>query len=115
MRFSSIFCALTLVSLLLAGAVGVSAAPAAERGQIALGSNGELYSVYSGAYGELFPQSSGAPAEASVLALEIAYPGEQTQRLLVPGTDDAFGDLEGSSSLVFEDQSGTVFLLHVPI
>lgn len=100
-----------LTGLLLFGAVGASAAPAMERGQIALGSEGELYSVYSGTYGELFPQSSGADAEASVLALEIATPGEESRRLLVPGTDDAFGDLEGSSSLVFEDRSGTVFLV----
>ncbi|MCB1056791.1 MAG: hypothetical protein KDD11_14915 [Acidobacteria bacterium] len=88
----------------------LSMAPTARAQELALGSDGELFSVLAGPYGELFGDGAVA-ADSPVLALDVSRPGEATERLLVPGTDDAFGDIEGSSALVYEDSSGTLFLV----
>lgn len=105
----------SLLGLVLAAWLGGVATPADALqdggGELALGSAGELYSVVAGPYGELFPQSGGADPATPVLALDVTHPGQATERLLVPGTADAYGDVEGGSSLVYEDTSETLFLV----
>ncbi|MGH9360334.1 MAG: hypothetical protein ACRD2T_00345, partial [Thermoanaerobaculia bacterium] len=87
-----------------------AAAPAlrAER-EAALGSNGELYLVRAGSYGELFPRGRATERGNQVLALEVVTPGAPAERLLVPGTEGA--EVERLPALVFEDASATVFLV----
>src|SRR5262245_31170713 len=75
----------------------------------ALGSGGELYTVRAGLYGELFPQGTDAAPGVPALALEVARPGEAATRFLVPGTED--DDREQTPTVVFEDSSGSAFLV----
>lgn len=96
----------------LALALFLAAAPAAHATQsrdAAVGADGELFIVRAGDYGELFPEGGLADPANPALALEIAYPGRETQVLLVPGTE--MGEVEKNASLLFEDETGTLFLL----
>jgi hypothetical protein len=96
-------------TLLLSGA-GLLALPAmATALEAVLGNDGELYLVKAGAYSVLFPDKNETDANNSVLALEITRPGEPPQRTLVPGTKDR--DIESSPGIIFEADSGTVFLV----
>lgn len=95
-------------ALFLAAAVAV--APAALHGaDSALGDDGALYRLEAGRYDTLFPEGTAAEPEAAVLALEIAVPGEPGLRRLVPGSESAARDL--SSTLLFEEGSGTVYVI----
>lgn len=81
--------------------------------EIAIGSEGEIYRVQLGTYGELFPPGSAgsglADGESQALALEIVRDLEGRQRLLVPGTETA--DFEDSASVLYEDGTRTLFVL----
>ena len=90
------------------GLLATSAFAAASR-EVALGSEGEIYAVHTGAYGVLFPNGRDADPAAPVVALDITKPKTPTQRILVPGT--AGEEVENSPSVLFEDDSHTVFLL----
>ena len=75
----------------------------------ALGSDGTIYQVRTGLYGDLFPTGKATDKTSMVVALDVTKPGAPAQRLLVPGTDGS--EVESSPSVVFEDDSQTVFLL----
>ncbi len=84
----------------------------AESRNIALGANGDLYSVRTGTYGELFPGTGLAQADAVVLALDVTRSGagsQTSQRLLVPGTGG--NEIESFPSLFFEQSSKSIFLV----
>jgi hypothetical protein len=76
---------------------------------VSVGSAGELYMVREGVYGELFPGEGLAEPENAVLAVDVLRPDQSSERLMVPGTESA--DAEDSASILFEDQSGTLFVL----
>lgn len=96
--------------LVLGFGLVLAAAPAQGTGRdAAIGSEGELYVVREGAYGELFPESGLADPSHAVLALDVVRSDQSIDRLLVPGTETL--DVEDSASLLFEDRSATVFLL----
>lgn len=86
-----------------------SAAFAASERQAVLGADGAVYVAKTGTYGELFPDSKGGNAPDPVLALEVTKPGSPVQRILVPST--ANSEVEKSPALLYEDQSGTVYLV----
>lgn len=74
-----------------------------------IGAAGEVYTLKTGSYGELFGSWSLADEENPVLALDVTGPDQQPQRFLVPGTESS--DVEDSASMVFENGSGTLFIL----
>jgi hypothetical protein len=77
--------------------------------ETALGSDGTVYQVRTGAYGDLFPTGKATDKASPVVALDVTKPGAPTQRLLVPDTTGS--EVESAPSVVFEDDSHTVFLL----
>jgi hypothetical protein len=74
-----------------------------------LGANGEVYQVRSGSYGALFPGGQAADPGTPVLAIDVTRPGAPTQRVLIPDTLDIVA--ESSASLLYENDSRTVFVL----
>lgn len=99
-------------SLLLATAAFLActtAAWGAEGRDAAVGAGGELYQVRAGSYGELFPGQGLAAPENAALALEIVRPDRPRELLLVPET--AGEDVEDSASVLFEDDSETLYVL----
>ncbi len=97
-------------TLLLALGLGLTALPAAaSHGEAALGSEGELFMVRTGTYGELFSGSSRYDRKTPVLALDIVRPDAPVERLLVPDTEN--GAVESMPSLLFEEATGTAFLV----
>lgn len=97
-----------LALTLLAAAAPAAFATAMQQGAV-LGAGGHLYVARSGAYGDLFPGGKATDPTISVLALDVVGPGTASQRLLVPGT--AGEEVESSPYMVFEEDSGTVFLV----
>lgn len=85
-----------------------SAAFPAER-QAVLGADGAVYVAKTGTYGQLFPGGKGTAATDPVVALEVTRPGSPVQRILVPST--ANSEVEKSPSLLYEDNSETLFLV----
>lgn len=85
-----------------------SAAFPTER-QAVLGADGAVYMAKTGTYGELFPGAKAGNVADPVLALEVTKPGSPVQRILVPSTVNA--EVEKSPSLLYEDQSGMVYLV----
>jgi hypothetical protein len=81
----------------------------AARRDAAIGAKGEVYVAQTGSYRTLFPGSAANAADFPVLALDILRPSGETERILVPGTDDQ--KVEAKPSLVYEDESQTVFLV----
>ncbi len=77
--------------------------------QAVLGSDGELYVMRAGAYGDLFPGGRSTDKAHPVLALDITRPEQAPTRALVPATADLAGEI--SPSMVFEHDSGRLFLL----
>jgi hypothetical protein len=73
------------------------------------GRDGEVFKIRTDTYGALFPQGLDAAPEASVLALEVARPGQRLVRLLVPETAGAEVDTE--PSLVYEDASRSLYVV----
>ena len=92
-----------LVALALFYAGGASA------GVPTLGANGEVYSVLSGPYGNLFPSGNAAPAGNLVLALVIDRLGQPAERLLVPTTEDEFP--EDSPAVILDAASQNPFIV----
>jgi hypothetical protein len=74
-----------------------------------LGGAGELFTVRSGAYEELFPGQSGAAPENPVLSLVVTLPDSTSTRLLVPGTEGA--EVESAPFLLYEEDSRSLFLV----
>lgn len=74
-----------------------------------VGSEGELYVIQEGLYGDLFPGQGLAAPENAALALDWTGPDGDSERLLVPGTETS--DVEDSASVLFEDRSNTLFVL----
>jgi len=99
---------LTILALAVSLLMLPATAEAAKRSSVLAG-DGTLYSIHSGAYGDLFPEGSAAPAQRPVLALDVKAYDEPTQRLLVDGSADEATDSD--VVLVFEDSSDTLFLL----
>jgi len=87
----------------------LAASPALAGRDVALGSSGEVYAVRTGTYGELFPNGRDFDPSNPVVALDVTKPKSPPQRILVPGTGGA--EVESSPSVLFEDDSETVFLL----
>ncbi len=83
-------------------------ASAAEASEMSLGQAGQLHRVLTGTYGDLFAGGQDADAVAPVLAVEIVRPGEETDRLLVPGTGDARTE---ARPLLFQDSTYDSFVL----
>jgi hypothetical protein len=75
----------------------------------ALGSGGEVYQVRTGNYGDLFPDGQAVAPTTPVLAVDVTRTGAPVQRVLIPDTVDAAA--ESSASLLYEDDSQTVFVL----
>jgi hypothetical protein len=89
--------------------LGLLASTAFASQEAALGANGELYMVRTGTYGELMPGQQGADPANTALALDVLRPESAAQRLVVPGTDGP--EVETSPSLLYEEDSHTVFLV----
>lgn len=104
---------LILALSLTAGLAGLAAVPAtaATPGDTAvLGSQGEIYLAKTGPYGELFPGGTAVKdPSAPVLALDVVQPDGTTQRTLVPDTGGP--EVEQSASLLYEEDSKTVFVV----
>jgi len=98
----------TLVCMLGLGLAGAAAALAAGH-ETALGSDGTVYQVRTGLYGDLFPTGRATDRANAVVALDVTKPGAPVQRILAP--DSIGSEVESSPSVVFEDDSQTVFLL----
>jgi hypothetical protein len=74
----------------------------------ALGREGQLISLLSGTYGELFPGGSEAQDEVTVLALRRTLPDGQLLVDVVPATLN--GDTEEAAELVVEPVSGVSYV-----
>jgi hypothetical protein len=98
---------------LVLGMIGLGlAAPApglAASHDSALGASGEVYQVKSGKYGDLFPGGQGTAPGTPVLAIDVTRPGAAAQRVLIPDTLDTAA--ESSASLLYEDDSRTVYVV----
>jgi hypothetical protein len=100
----------TLHTLICALGLGLAVSAAAFAShETALGSDGTVYQVRTGVYGDLFPTGKAADKASTVVALDVTRPGAPTQRVLVP--ESAGPEVESAPSVVFEDDSQTVFLL----
>src|SRR3954453_11082395 len=97
-----------LLGALALGALAAASAHADSR-DLALGSDGTVYQVRADTYGNLFPGGKDTSPANQVVALDVTPPGGATQRQLVPGTSGP--DSESLPSVVFADDSQTVFLL----
>jgi hypothetical protein len=75
----------------------------------ALSSDGAVFVASSGVCSDLLPTCAPEVSDRPVLALDIRVPGEPSQRLLVPGTDDVAAD--GTPAVLYEDVSGSLFLI----
>lgn len=102
------FTAILLAASMCAGLLAVPASFAQAR-DAAVGADGELYQIREGKYGALFPHHGLVDPDNRVLALEIVRSEGDRELLLVPGTETA--DVEDSASILFEDHSGTLFVL----
>ncbi|MEO7795660.1 MAG: hypothetical protein ABIV06_12895, partial [Thermoanaerobaculia bacterium] len=77
---------------------------------VELGSDGTIYRLWSGTFGELFgPANTAVPAEVPVLALDIIAPGQALVRHLVPGTESPA--TETTAALLFDRSSASVHVV----
>lgn len=90
------------------GALALLAAPALGATSV-LGHDGTIYSVTAGSYGALFPQGTNLDPNDPVLALDVQRSDGSSEHLLVPAT--AGSEPDTLPSLVYEDESNTVYLL----
>ncbi len=98
-----------LLLALLVGSLAIPTASALGSRQSALGSDGEVYRIVTGTYGQFFPAGL-VPAANSVLVLEIIRPGVRSPtRLLVPGTET--DDVELAASISLEDDSRSLTVI----
>jgi hypothetical protein len=100
----------TLKTLICALGLGLALSGAAFADhETTLGSDGTIYQVRTGAYGDLFPTGNATDRASTVVALDVTRPGAPMQRILAP--DSTGPEVESYPSVVFEDDSQTVFLL----
>jgi hypothetical protein len=99
----------SLAALLIGGLISSSAWAASQRGESVLGAEGELYTVRTGTYGQLFPGGKQTQLTNAVLALEVTKPDGTEERLLVNGTTGP--EAERLPFLRFEEASKTLFLV----
>ncbi len=91
-------------------ALALAALPASgQQRDATIGAQGELYQVHEGAYGELFPGQNLADPANSALALDVTYPDQSHERFLVP--DSESDDVDSNASVLFEGNSGNLYLL----
>jgi len=98
-----------LLAILLLGACAWAAPSLAQKQPAAVGGDGEIFTVLSGSYGDLFPGQGLTDPSNPVLALDLVHSDGSHERLLVPGTESE--DFEDSTSLLVENSSDTVYLL----
>ncbi|MEM9290116.1 MAG: hypothetical protein AAGD01_00380 [Acidobacteriota bacterium] len=96
-----------LMTLLLAFAPGAATAEPARTAL--LDSEGRIYEILEGRYGDLFPEGQSAPVGRSVLALRLTEVDGEVRQLLVPGTADTAWDR--GASLVLDAPSDSVYVL----
>ncbi len=95
MRFLSVFCIIGLACFVFQGSASAAQPP------VAISQSGQLQRALVGSYGDFFPAGAqGISADAPVLALELRAPGEETTRVLVPGTENARYE---TNPFVFQD------------
>jgi len=93
----------------LALGIASSVAAWADGRDVALGSDGTVYQVHADIYGKLFPGGKETAPSNPVVALDVTPPDGPVKRLLVPATSGV--DAESLPSVLFADDSQTVFLL----
>lgn len=72
-----------------------------------LSTDGTIYRLWSGTFGELFgPDNAALPGQVPVLALDVIAPGQPLARHLVPGTEGLA--TETSAALLFDRNSNSV-------
>jgi hypothetical protein len=72
-----------------------------------LGTDGTIYRLWSGTFGELFGTENAAiPGHVPILALDVIAPGQPLARQVVPGTEGAA--TESSAALLFDRTSNSV-------
>ena len=98
-----------LRALLVALLVALPGVARAGSPPTALGSQGRVYRVLEGTYGELFPGAPAASAANPVLALESVETGKKPVRRLVPGTEDSAS--EKFPALSVDPTTNDVFLV----
>lgn len=77
---------------------------------VELGSDGTIYRLWAGTFGELFgPDNLAVPGDVPVLALDIVAPGESLVRHLVPGTEGP--ESETSAALLFDRSSSSAHVV----
>jgi hypothetical protein len=77
---------------------------------VELGSDGTIYRLWTGTFGELFgPENTAVPGTMPVLAVDIVAPGQPLMRHLVPGTEGT--ETEGSAALLFDRTSSSVHIV----
>lgn len=99
----------TATLFLTLGLALLSLPAAATSGEAALGSDGEVYIIRTGTYGELFPGKEAYNGKTAVLALDVVRPDAPVERFLVPGTET--DSVESRPSLIFEEVTSTVFVV----
>lgn len=100
----------TRFALLLLAAALVAAGPAAADSAV-LATDGTLYEVYPTRYGDVVPvPEDSSDRNMPVLALSVTSPDGTTTVGLVDGTVDR--SREGSVSVGFEDETGTLFVAY---
>ena len=91
----------------------VAAAPSfatATATPVELGSDGTIYRLWTGTFGELFgPDNTAVPGDRPILALDIVPSGQPLVRHLVPGTEGA--ESESSAALLFDRASSSVHIV----
>lgn len=102
---------MTMKSLTTTLLLTLLAAPLAaeELSSMAVGRNGDLFTLRTGAFGDYFPGSTDFPAENPVLVLEQQNSAGAIQRSVVPTTDDTAP--EEAPLLAFDDESGSLMLV----
>lgn len=95
--------AMALLALLVGGA-----AQAGHSARV-LGKSGDVYQVTVGNYGELFPDGTGASADAEVLRLEANRGSGTVEHHLVPGSEP--NDSDKTPSLSFDASTGKLYVV----
>jgi hypothetical protein len=101
----------TILTIALSLGLAVASDARASR-QAVIGGEGEVYTIKSGSYGQLFPggkQLTGAARSNPVLALDVVKPDGSVERSLVPETGGP--EPERLPYLQYEEASGAVFLV----
>ncbi len=88
-----------LFSVLISGPLTAETQPT----QSLLGASGQVYEIYSGTFGELFPGDHSRDPDFPVLALDTLIPGSTARRLLVPSTGSSV--LESAPRLIYDRAS----------